>query len=202
MYHPKIKISGWLFPLRNGGLQGVTSMRVSGSRVCVVLLLFLPVPSLAGTAQNAPTASDEQSTAQAPADSTQPPPGRSAHRARSPLCWRQAGISPAAMNQRWKIQDNAKGRVNEVCTDATLTPEKKRDRIRQINQETEQEIAKIIPAKQLEEFKACQAEQDREKEKRPGKTTQKELGPCGGIIPEPPTSPGHSHEQPHNPSNQ
>ena len=177
-------------------------MRVTGSGWCAVLLLALALPSLAGTSQNAPTASGQQSTGQTPADSTQPqpttPPPRSAHR--PTRCWQQAGISPAAMNQRWKIQDNAKGRINAVCTDPTLTPEKKRDRIRQINQETEQEIAKIVPSKELETFKACEAEQDREQAKHPPKTAQKELGPCGGVIPEQPAGPQHSHEQPHNPS--
>ncbi|HKN34107.1 MAG TPA: hypothetical protein VJX16_12790 [Terriglobales bacterium] len=179
-------------------------MRICGSGLCAVLLLALGAPLLAGTAQNAATASGEQSTTKAPAEATQPqptfPPPHSAHPVRQTLCWRQAGISPAAMNQRWKIQDNAKGRISEVCTEATLTPEKKRDRIRQINQETEQEIAKIIPAKQLDAFKACQAEQDREKAKHLGKAAAKELGPCGGIIPEQPAAPEHSHEQPHNPS--
>jgi hypothetical protein len=104
------------------------------------------------------------------------------------------------MNQRWKIQDNSKGRINEVCTDPALTPEKKRDRIRQINEETDREIAKIIPAKQLQAFKACQAEQEKEKAKRPGSAPQKQLGPCGGVIPEQPGASEHAHEQPHNPS--
>ena len=113
---------------------------------------------------------------------------------------REAGIPPAKVNERWKIEDNAKGKISEVCSDVSLTPEKKRDRIRQIDQETEQEIAKIIPAKQLETFKACEAERDREQAKHPPKTAQKELGPCGGVIPEHPASPQHSHEQPHNPS--
>jgi hypothetical protein len=105
------------------------------------------------------------------------------------------------MNQRWKIQDNAKGRIDEVCTDPTLSPEKKRDRIRQINEETDQEIAKIIPAKQLAEFKACQAEQDREKAKRSANKPHRVLGPCGGVIPEQPATAQHSHEQTNNPSN-
>ena len=188
--------------LPNGLSRGIRSMRVSGTGWCAVLLLTLALPSLAGTSQNAPTVSGQQSTGQAPADSTQPqpttPPPASAHQ--RTRCWQQAGISPAAMNQRWKIQDNAKGRINQVCTDPTLSPEKKHDRIGQINQETDQEIAKIIPAKQLETFKACEAERDREQAKHPPKTGQKELGPCGGVIPEQPASPQHSHEQPHHPS--
>ncbi|HYL16352.1 MAG TPA: hypothetical protein VEV41_25180 [Terriglobales bacterium] len=177
-------------------------MRVFRSGVHAVLLLTLAVPLFAQPIQNAPADSAEQSAQQAPGESAQPQTpaaARPVRRVHQPLCWREAGISPAAMNQRWKMEDNAKGKINEVCTNAALTPEQRRDKIREINAETEQEIAKIIPAKQLEAFKACQAEQDREKTKRLGKTTQKELGPCGGVIPEQPGSPEHSHEQPHNP---
>ena len=76
---------------------------------------------------------------------------------------REAGIPPAKVNERWKIEDNAKGKISEVCSDVSLTPEKKREKIRQINEQTEQEIAKLITAKQLAAFKACQAKRDQEK---------------------------------------
>src|SRR5207248_2612895 len=79
-----------------------------------------------------------------------------------------------------------------------LTAEKKREKIQEINAETEQEIAKIIPAKQLEAFKACQAERDQENAKRQGAKGQKELGPCGGVIPPQPGAPAHQN-QPGNP---
>ena len=111
-----------------------------------------------------------------------------------------AGIAPALVNQRWHIEDNAKGKISAVCTDPALTAEKKREKIQEINAETEQEIAKIIPAKQLEAFKACQAERDRENAKRPGAKGQKELGPCGGVIPPQPEAPSHQHP-PSNPPN-
>jgi len=105
------------------------------------------------------------------------------------------------VNQRWQIEDNAKAKIAAVCSDDALTSEKKRDKLRRIDEQTEQEIAKIIPAKQLEAFKACQAGRDRER-KRAGSAPQKELGPCGGIIPAQPGTPPHSHEhQPSNPPN-
>ena len=163
-------------------------MRVSRSAVGAVLFMALALPSLSQANQNAPASSAEQSSPQAPAEP------HSANRARLALCWKQAGIAPAAMNQRWKIQDNGKARINEVCNDPTLTPEKRRDRIGQINEETDREIAKIIPAKQLQAFKACQAEQEKGKAKRPGSKPQRELGPCGGVIPEQPSTPEHSHQ--------
>jgi hypothetical protein len=104
------------------------------------------------------------------------------------------------VNQRWHIEDNAKGKINAVCTDPALTAEKRREKIREINGQTDQEIAKIIPAKQLEAFNTCQAERDQEKAKRQAKG-QKELGPCGGVIPAQPEAPSHQHP-PSNPPNQ
>ena len=140
---------------------------------------------------------------QAPA--AQPPPQappsspRWVNRQRQAPCWRVAGIAPQLVNQRWHIEDNAKGRINAVCTDPALTAEKRREKIQEINAQTEQEFAKIIPAKQLEAFKACQAERDQERAKRQGAMAQKELGPCGGVIPPEPGGAAHQH-QPGNPS--
>jgi hypothetical protein len=175
-------------------------MHVLRSVVCAVLLLVLAVPFLAQSAQNAPTAPTEETSPQAPAESAQPAATpRVARSGRRGPCWRVAGIAPAAVNQRWQIEDQAKGKINQVCSDDSLTPDQKRDKIRQINEQTEQEIAKIIPATQLEAFKACQAQRDQEIAKRPGRTPQKELGPCGGVIPAQPLAPQHSHQSP--PSN-
>lgn len=89
-----------------------------------------------------------------------------------------------------------------MCEDASLTAEKKREKIQEINDQTDQEIAKIIPAKQLEAVKQCEAEQDQERVKYQG-AKQKELGPCGGIIPAHPEAPKHSRgNQPSKPLNQ
>ncbi|HYL12317.1 MAG TPA: hypothetical protein VEV41_04750 [Terriglobales bacterium] len=173
-------------------------MGVSREGMCAVLLLTLSIPLFGQSAQNAPAAPAERSSPQAPAESAPaqptPPAAYSGRRARQRLCWREAGIAPALVNQHWKIEDSAKGQITAVCTDSSLSAAQRQQKIREINAQTEQEIAKIIPAKQLEAFKACQAEQDKENAKRVGKTGQKELGPCGGIIPPPAAAPEHMHE--------
>ena len=137
--------------------------------------------------QSSPQAPTAPSPSQAPSESAKPqtvPPGpRRATSQRQTPCWCLAGIAPEVVNQRWHIEDNAKGKINTVCADPALTAEKKREKIQEINQQTEQEIAKIIPAKQLEASKACQAERDQEEAKHHGAKVQKELGPCGGVIP-------------------
>ena len=157
--------------------------------------------------QSSPQAPAAQSPPQAPAQTpppqATPPVSRRASGRRQASCLRVVGVAPAAVNQRWYIQDNAKGKIAAVCDDASLTAEKKREKIQEINEQTEQEIAKIIPAKQLEAVKECEAERDQERAKRQGAKTQKELGPCGGVIPAQPEVPKHSHgDQPSKPLNQ
>ena len=154
-------------------------MRASKIGVFAVAALVLTVSVVAhslGSApmdrsrQSSPEAPAAQSSPQPPAQTAQPTPpaSRPAYARRQLSCWRVAGVAPAAVNQRWHIQDEAKGKIAAVCSDASLTTDKKRDKIGEINEETEQEIAKIIPAKQLEAVRACEAEQDRQKEKHPG----------------------------------
>lgn len=152
--------------------------------------------------QSSPHATAAQSPPQATSESAKPQAAPSGSRRRQAPCWRLAGISSALVNQRWHIEDNAKGKISAVCTDPTLAAEKKREKIQEINEETEQEIAKLIPAKQLEAFKACQAERDqenaqrdREEAKRQGAAAEKKLGPCGGVVPE--QSGASQHPQEH-----
>jgi hypothetical protein len=96
------------------------------------------------------------------------------------------------VNQRWKIEDQQKTKIESVCSDPITTAKQKHDKIDGIHEETTAAIAKLIPAKQLQEFNKCQAELD---SKRPKKAGQKELGPCGGTIPTPAdASSPHQHD--------
>ena len=191
-------------------------MRVLRTGAFAVLTLPLAAAVLAQLLPHDPTDLSRRSSPQVPAAAQTPPqaPAESApsqptplvvHRGHAPRqtpCWRVVGIAPDLVNQRWHIEDHAKGKVSALCSDPSLTSEKRVEMIRQINEQAEQEVAKIIPEKQLVAFKACQAERDQEKAKRQGATAQKELGPCGGVIPTQPGDPKHSHEhQPNNPPN-
>ena len=175
------------------------------------MVVGLPFLLLVQMAHGASATSAEQDSAQVPAaegsprtleqpEAQQPAPPAvpAVRRSHQVLCWREAGISPKLVNQRWQIEADAKAKIGGVCSDDSLTPERKRDKLRQIDAETEREIAKIVPANQLAAFKACQAERDREKAQRPGSTPRKELGPCGGAIPAAASAPLHSHD--HQPS--
>ena len=142
-------------------------------------------PATQDTDQAQPTNPDQKSEAPATAPSARP--------GRQTPCWRVAGIAPQMVNQRWQIEDSAKSKIAEVCSDPTLGPDKKLARIHEINNESDAEIAKLIPESQLSAFKQCQAQRDHEKAAHPSRVPQKELGPCGGVIPSP-SGMSHDHK--------
>ena len=168
-------------------------MCVSRNVAWLLLLLAFAFPSFSQSAQEAPPA--DQSAAPASDQSSPPqplPPGaHSAHR--QVPCWKEAGISPAMVNERWKIEDAAKTRISGVCSDQSLTAQQRTEKIHQIDEQQDRQIEKIIPADKLSAFKACQAQRDMQQSMRAGKTPARQLGPCGGVIP-PQASPAeHSH---------
>jgi hypothetical protein len=96
------------------------------------------------------------------------------------------------VNQRWQIEDNSKTKISAVCTDTSLSADQRLAKIHEIHQQTDAEIAKLIPEKELSAFKACQAEHDKQNASH-AKTPQKELGPCGGVMPSAGAMSGHQH---------
>ena len=178
-------------------------MGVMRSAVFAMMLLFIGTHLLAQSSQNTPAEPTGTPSAQPslPTSIDQIPgiPPGSRPVARGPQhdrrCWREAGIAPAKVNERWKLEDGAQVKINQVCSEASLTPEKKREKIHEINLQTQQETANIIPAQQLTAFNACEAKREQENAKHPGPIAQKQLGPCGGVIPSEPAAGGHSHER-------
>lgn len=103
------------------------------------------------------------------------------HRTRVQIpCWKQAGMTADMVNKRWKLEDQQKRRVAQVCTEPSTSAQQKHDKIEQIHADTDRAIAQLIPVKELKAFNQCQAEVDQRHPKAPG---EKELGPCGGVIP-------------------
>jgi hypothetical protein len=154
--------------------------------VFAAFMMMFSLPLLAQTG-------DAQST---PPDSGQSEGASSGGRFRArhqPPCWREAGISPEMVNQRWHIEDDGKTKISAVCTDPSLSADQRLAKIHEIQQQTDAEIAKLIPEKQLIAFKACQADRDKKKASQATKTPEKELGPCGGVIPFNSSMSGHEH---------
>jgi hypothetical protein len=98
------------------------------------------------------------------------------------------------VNQRWKIEDEQKSRIAEVCTESSTSAQQKHDKIQQIHVDTDQAIARLIPTRELQAFNQCQAALEKSK---PHPAGQKEIGPCGGIIPPEAMSSDENHSQHH-----
>ena len=165
-------------------------MLVQRNSSIALLFLALGVPVFAQSTE--PTQDDP------PAN--QPVP----HRARVQVpCWKQAGMTPDMVNKRWTLEDQQKVRIAQVCTEPSTSAQQKHDKIEQIHADTDRALAQLIPVKELKAFNKCQAEVDQRRPKAPG---EKELGPCGGVIPasasDETTAPAADHRHTNTPNNQ
>lgn len=147
-----------------------------------VSLLFLVVAA-SGVAQSAAPADDQAASPEAQTDARAP-----RRRSYGQPCWRQAGMTPDMVNQRWKIEEEQKQNIAAVCSEPSTGPQQKHDKIQQIHAKTAQQIAKVVPAEELAKFNKCQADLEKS---RPSSTPKKELGPCGGTLPTPAGSEHH-----------
>jgi hypothetical protein len=119
-----------------------------------------------------------------PTPASSPAGGAETHRVRAHRgvpCWRQAGMTADMVNQRWQIEDQQKVKIAQVCTEPSTSAEQKHDKIEQIHADTDRSIAHLIPTKELAAFNKCQADLD---SRHPKPAGQKEVGPCGGVIPD------------------
>src|SRR5438270_9838942 len=127
-------------------------MGVMRSAVFAMVLLFIGTHLLAQSNQNTPAEPTGTSSAQAtmPTSMDQIPgiPPGSHPVVRGPQhdrrCWREAGIAPAKVNERWKVEDGAQVKINAVCSEASLTPEKKSEKVHEIHLPIHEDVAKSI----------------------------------------------------------
>jgi hypothetical protein len=89
-------------------------------------------------------------------------------------------MTPDMVNRRWKLEDQQKTSIAQVCTEPSTSAQQKHDKIEQIHADTDRALAQLIPVQELKAFNKCQAEVDSRRPRAPG---EKELGPCGGVIP-------------------
>jgi hypothetical protein len=70
-------------------------------------------------------------------------------------CWQQAGISQSALQQRKQIEESTRSQVESVCSDSALTPQQKQQKIHQIHEQAQKEIAGAISPQQEAALKSC-----------------------------------------------
>jgi Spy/CpxP family protein refolding chaperone len=95
-------------------------------------------------------------------------------------CWQQAGISQSAMQQRKQIEEGTHSQVESVCSDSSLTPQQKQQKIRQLRQEAQKQVEGLITPQQEQALKSCRA--SRGEGPRMGGTHAGGGGPCGEMI--------------------
>jgi len=105
---------------------------------------------------------NQRSTAQSlPVHVPEPSPGHPAtvahpQQPHQPPCWEVAGISKSAMEQRQAIQRRTRSEVEAVCADPSLSQQQRQQKIREIHEQTKQELDALVSPQQMEALKSCQ----------------------------------------------
>src|SRR5207244_7136316 len=73
-------------------------------------------------------------------------------------CWEVAGISKSAIAERRRIEQETRSQVQSVCNDSSVNEPQKREKIREIRQQSHQQIEALVSPQQQEALKACQSE--------------------------------------------
>lgn len=95
--------------------------------------------------------------AQTAAPSASPKAGVPGTATRKSPCWQQAGISQSAMQQRKQIEESTHSQVESVCSDSSLTPQQKQQKIHELHEEAQKQIGGLITPQQEQELKSCRA---------------------------------------------
>lgn len=115
-------------------------------------------------------------------------------------CWQVAGISKTALEERQALARETRAQVEAVCTDSSLTPQQKRQQIREIHQTAKEKSEALVTPQQQEELQACQKGRSTGHPARMGAPHPAGTGPCGEALsgPKPPV-PGSTGNGPNNP---
>lgn len=116
----------------------MTRMKLLGLAV-PALTLFLTYPLAAQT-----------TTSPIPRSTTPARPG-----GRQAPCWQQAGVSQAAIQRHRQIEERTRSEVEAVCSDSSLTPQQREQKIHQLHEQAHQQAQSVISPQQEEALKAC-----------------------------------------------
>ncbi len=107
-------------------------------------------------------------------------------------CWEVAGISKSAIAERSRIEQETRSQVQSVCNDSSLNEQQKREKIREIRQQSHQQIDALISPQQQEALKACQKERAAARGGSAGHGAggiHRGGGPCGEMTAPKPSEP-------------
>ena len=150
-------------------------MRNLRSKACLAILCSLTLSVAIGAQKPSDSNSSQPSS---PSTSNDNSTGTTTGAPKQPPCWQQAGISKDVMEQRKTLEEQAKTQIAAVCSDASLNTQQKRQKIKSIHQQTQQQLQALITADQQAALKSCQASR---REANPGTAAGPHpgAGPCG-----------------------
>ena len=102
-------------------------------------------------------------------------------------CWQQAGISRAVEQQTRSMRLTLQSEVSAVCMDSSLTPEQRREKIRELRRASQERINGLITPAQEQELHACRAARGGGLHRGGGGMHR---GPCGETLPQTGQKPG------------
>ena len=154
-------------------------MRNLRSKACLAILCSLTL-SVAIGAQNTSDSKSQQPSS--PPTSNDNSTGNTTGTPKQTPCWQQAGISKEVMEQRKTLEQQAKSQVAAVCADTSLTAQQKREKIKAIHQQTQQQVQALITTDQQAALKSCQAaRKEAQTENGGGPHPGAGKGPCGDM---------------------
>ncbi|HZQ25727.1 MAG TPA: hypothetical protein VFA89_23250 [Terriglobales bacterium] len=102
-------------------------------------------------------------------------------RGRQEPCWQVAGISQSAMQQERTIQESARGQIESVCANSSLTAQQKHEQIRAIEEQTRRQVEGIITPQQHQALKSCRAQRGEGGHRGMRGGAHHGMGPCGEM---------------------
>jgi len=108
-------------------------------------------------------------------------PGPVAHAQQEP-CWKQVGISSAAMDEQRSIQKESRAQIEAVCQDSSLSEQQKKAKIQEIRQAERERLNGLISAEQREQLKQCQKARASSHPATAAHPGGVHTGPCGEVA--------------------
>jgi hypothetical protein len=93
-------------------------------------------------------------------------------------CWQQVGLSHSAMQQRRQIEESTHSQVESVCSDSSLTPQQKQQKIHQLHAQAQQQMGGLMTPQQEQALKSCRERQG----EAPHMGGGHGAGPCGEMA--------------------
>jgi TolA-binding protein len=104
------------------------------------------------------------------------------HRTHQEPCWKQAGLSQQVQQQRREVEQNSRAQIESVCNDSSLTQQQKHAKIRQIHEQSHQQIEALMSPQQRQAVESCRAQRGAAGGHGLRSHAGEGQGPCGSMA--------------------